>query len=126
MIIVTVAGNVGKNADLRNAGGSQVLNFSVAGTTGFGDRQQTVWFNCAIWGKRGESLAQHILKGDRVTVIGELSFREYEGKQYQEINVMDIKLQGGGTGASQSAESEKPVAQPTNDGSLDFDDDVPF
>lgn len=130
MIITTVAGNVGKDAELRDAGGASVLGFSVAGTAGWGDREQTLWFNCSIWGKRGESLAQYIKKGTRVTVIGELSQREYEGKQYLELRVEHIKLQDTKASGSQAPaapaapEAQRaPAAPPAADS---YDDDIPF
>lgn len=94
MINVTVAGRLGKDAELRQAGNSQVCSFSVAGDTGFGDRKQSHWFNCSLWGNQGAALQQYLRKGQQVTVIGEYSEREYEGKQYKELRVNSIELQG--------------------------------
>lgn len=95
MINVTVAGRLGKDAETRQAGNSSVTGFSVAGDTGFGDRKQSHWFNCSLWGKRGEAMQQYLSKGQEVVVIGEYSEREYNGKQYKELNVLDVKLMGG-------------------------------
>jgi single-strand DNA-binding protein len=127
MIITTVAGNVGKDAELRDAHGTPVLGFSIAGTAGWGDREQTLWFNCSIWGKRGESLVQYIKKGTRVTVSGELSQREYEGKQYLELRVEHIKLQDTKANGQQApaapAAQRAPAAPPAADS---YDADIPF
>lgn len=95
MISITVAGRLGKDSELRQAGSSQVLSFSVAGDTGFGDRKQSHWFNCSLWGNQGVALQQYLKKGQQVTVIGEYSEREYDGKQYKELRVNQIELQGG-------------------------------
>tara|TARA_R110002051_G_scaffold325582_2_gene429108 strand:+ start:33892 stop:34317 length:426 start_codon:yes stop_codon:yes gene_type:complete len=95
MIEVIVAGNLTKDAELRPAGNSQVCGFSVAADTGFGDKKQTMFFSCSLWGNQGAALAQYLKKGNPVTVIGEMSEREYDGKQYKEIRVNSIKLQGG-------------------------------
>ena len=95
MINVTVAGRLGKDAETRQAGNSSVTGFSVAGDTGFGDRKQSHWFNCSLWGRRGEAMQQYLNKGQEVVVIGEYSEREYNGKQYKELNVLDVKLMGG-------------------------------
>lgn len=95
MINVTIAGRLGKDAETRQAGNSSVTGFSVAGDTGFGDRKQSHWFNCSLWGKRGEAMQQYLSKGQEVVVIGEYSEREYNGKQYKELNVLDVKLMGG-------------------------------
>lgn len=94
MIEVIVAGNLTKDAELRQAGNSQVCGFSVAADTGFGDKKQTMFFSCSLWGNQGAALAQYLKKGNPVTVIGEMSEREYDGKQYKEIRVNSIKLQG--------------------------------
>lgn len=131
MIYATIAGNVGKDAALRNAGGTQVLGFSVAAQSGFGDRAQTIWVNCSVWGARGEKLAQYITKGTPVTVIGEISTREYEGKMYIECRVSEIKLQGKAAAGQQQAAASP--AQPASPAAASpaapesvFDDDVPF
>ena len=94
MIEVIVAGNLTKDAELRQAGNSQVCGFAVAADTGFGDKKQTMFFSCSLWGNQGAAVAQYLKKGNPVTVIGEMSEREYDGKQYKEIRVNSIKLQG--------------------------------
>ena len=107
MIHVTLAGRLGKNAELRQAGQSNVLSFNVAGDTGFGARKQSHWFECSLWGKRGEAMQQYLNKGQEVVVIGEFSEREYNGKQYKEINVLDIKLMGGSQSQGQQQNNQQ-------------------
>ena len=136
MIYATVSGNVGGDAELKNVGGSEVLNFSVAADSGFGDRKTTIWFGCAIWGARGAKLQQYIRKGSKVTVIGELSQREHNGKTYLELRVADIKLQDsqgsqGIPAPAPAAQQQAPAAQAPAPSSGTpsfgaFDDDVPF
>lgn len=150
MINVTVAGRLGKDAELRQAGNSQVCSFSVAGDTGFGDKKQSHWFNCSLWGNQGAALQQYLLKGQQVTVIGEYSEREYEGKAYKELRVNSIELQGGGQsqgqqdnssrhgqyqqpnerqpqqGFNNQATQQPNNQQPTSMPSGPVDDDIPF
>ena len=71
-----------------------MLSFSVAGDTGFGDRKQSHWFNCSLWGNQGAALQQYLLKGQQVSIVGEFSEREHNGKQYKELRVNQIELQG--------------------------------
>lgn len=104
MIEAIVAGNLTKDAELRQAGNTQVCGFSVAADTGFGDKKQTLFFSCSLWGNQGAALAQYLKKGNPVTVIGEMSEREYDGKQYKEIRVNSIKLQGGGQSQGQQSQ----------------------
>lgn len=95
MITVTIAGRLGRDAELRQAGNSQVCGFSVAADTGFGDRKQSHWFDCSIWGNQGAALCQYLKKGSQVTITGEFSEREHDGKFYKELRVNQIELQGG-------------------------------
>lgn len=113
MIEVIVAGNLTKDAELRQAGNSQVCGFSVAADTGFGDKKQTLFFSCSLWGNQGAALAQYLKKGNPVTVIGEMSEREYDGKQYKEIRVNSIKLQGS-KGDNQNNQSQQQNNQGYN------------
>ena len=107
MINVTVAGRLGKDAETRQAGNSSVTGFSVAGDTGFGDRKQSHWFNCSLWGKRGEAMQQYLNKGQEVVVIGEYSEREYNGNKYKELNVLDVKLMGGSQSQGQQQNNQQ-------------------
>lgn len=127
MLYATAAGNLGKDAELRQAGGSSVLNFSIATISGYGDRKQTNWVNCAVWGKRAEALAQYLKKGDKVTAVGELSTRLHDGKTYLEMNVSEVILQGG------QQQQQAPTHQPQNTQpaaahpmDVDADEDIPF
>lgn len=107
MINVTLAGRVGKDAETRQAGNSSVTGFSVAGDTGFGDRKQSHWFNCSLWGKRGEAMQQYLSKGQEVVVIGEYSEREYNGNKYKELNVLDVKLMGSSQSQGQQQNNQQ-------------------
>lgn len=94
MITVSIAGRLTKDAELRQAGNSQVCGFSVAADTGFGDKKQAHFFSCSLWGNQGAAIAQYLRKGTPVTISGEYSEREYDGKQYKELRVNQIELQG--------------------------------
>ena len=130
MNVLSVTGNLGKDAEVREAGGTTVCNFNVAAKAGYGEREQTLWVRCALWGKRAESgLVQYLTKGQQVAVSGELSTREYEGKTYLECRVNDVTLCGGKQ-ASQAQPAAQPQAQqpktPPQSSVDDFEDDIPF
>ena len=96
MKALTIAGRVGKDAETRQTQqGDQVTGFSVAVDEGFGGKKRTLWFDVSFWGKRGASVAQYLTKGTSVTVSGELSTREHEGKTYLTLRANDLTLQGG-------------------------------
>lgn len=96
MLNATVAGNIGKDAQTRQAGQTTVTGFSVAVEQRGRDGKKTQWVRCSMWGKRGEKLAQYLTKGSRVCLAGELTTDEYEGKTSLELNVSDVTLMGGG------------------------------
>lgn len=128
MIIVTVAGNTGKDAEYKTTqGGTELCKFSLAGTVGYGDNKQTIWFDVTKWGKGAEGLSRVLLKGVKVTVSGELSQREHEGKTYLQIRADHIALQGerqaGQQSAGGSGSQSRPSRPPFDD---NLDDDVPF
>jgi single-strand DNA-binding protein len=79
MNVLSFTGNLGRDGTTNNAGGTAVLNFAVGVKSGYGDKEQTVWIDCALWGKQAESrLIEYMLKGQRVSVSGELGTREYQ------------------------------------------------
>jgi single-strand DNA-binding protein len=132
MNILTVTGNLGKDAEVRTAGSGTVCGFSVAITAGYGDKKQTVWLDCSVWGKQAEgALPGYLKKGQQVAVSGELSTREHEGKTYLQLRCNTIDLIGKKDDSQSSAAPRPaPVAQapaaPAAAPADDFSDDVPF
>jgi len=72
------------------------------------------WFDCSLWGKRADSLAQYIKKGSSVAVFGEVSLEQYTTTQGQagakmKINVQNVTLLGGGQQQpAQAAQQQQP------------------
>jgi single-strand DNA-binding protein len=97
MKAIVIAGNIGKDAVVRTTqGGDRITGWSVAVEDGFGQNKRTLWFDCSWFGGRGEKLAQYLTKGSKITVSGDFSTREHEGKTYLQVRVNDVTLQGGG------------------------------
>lgn len=135
---ITITGRLGRDSELRSLpDGSPILAFAVADDVGFGDKKKTQWFNCSIFGKRGQALEAHLKKGQQVTAFGSLDLREWTDKDgakrvTPEIRIDDIAL----TGDRQSttpAPAPNPVARPASAPKVspksfdDFDDcDIPF
>lgn len=95
MNVFTASGNIGRDAEVRSAGGASVAGFSLAVKSGYGDKAQTVWVDCSLWGKQAESgLVQYLKKGQFVVVTGELGTREHEGKTYITLRVNNVTLGG--------------------------------
>lgn len=125
MFIATIAGNLGKDAVFKTTqGGTEFCSFSVAANTGFGDGKVTHWVDVTKWGKGSDKLADMLLKGTKVTVSGEFSTREHDGKTYLQLRADHIEIQGGRSDAAKQSDAPKQSAEP--DYAADLDDDLPF
>ncbi len=135
-------GNLGKDADSRfTPAGDAVVQFSVGVKSGYGDKATTTWARCALWGKRGEAVAQYLTKGQLVGISGEVTLREFTNKEGNkqvslEVRVNDLTLLGGKREGEQSgprsesapAQNPQRSAQTQNSGGAfaDIGDDIPF
>jgi len=126
MNIFSFTGNLGSDCRTGNAGGTAVVNFAVAVKSGWGDKAQTLWIDCALWGKQAESrLPEFLLKGQQVAVSGELGSREHDGKTYLTCRASSVDLVGGKPDAAPAPQQAAPkpqAAAPVDD----FDSDIPF
>lgn len=141
MQLLIIAGRVGKDATLRQAGNDNVLSFSLAVDNGKdkqGNKRESTWYDCSLWGERAKSLERYITKGSSLTLQGAPTVRAHDGKAYLGINVRELSFQGGGQqGGSQGNQSydQSPQGyQQQNSGygaggrpsSNDLDSDIPF
>ena len=142
MNVFTASGNIGRDAEVRNAGGTSVAGFSLAVKSGYGDKAQTVWVDCSLWGKQAESgLVQYLKKGQFVVVTGELGTREHEGKTYITLRVNNVAL-GGKLDSQKSVQGQQQQQRQQQNGYAQasggmqrpqqqpqapaFDDDIPW
>lgn len=139
MQTLTIAGNVGSVKELREVNGDKVLNFSVAVDNGkdkHGERRESTWFDCSLWGKRAESLAPYIEKGSRLVLSGRPSARAHEGRAYLGISVNELTFMSGkSSGEARSSGSSDDYSSGFSTGgykpsgpkeSYDLNDDIPF
>jgi single-strand DNA-binding protein len=133
------SGNLGADCEVRHTPkGDVVTTFRVGVKSGFGDKAKTVWARCQIWGKRGESVAPYLVKGQLVGVSGELSTDEYAKKDggtgfSLDVRVNDVTLLGkrddtDAAPARQQAPRPQSQQAPQQGGGGfgDFSDDIPF
>ena len=135
MNIWNFTGNLGKEAEQRfTTGGDSVVSFSVAVKSGYGDKEKTTWANCAMFGKRGESVLAYLGKGQLVGISGEVTLRSYDQKDGNkgvslDVRVNDLTLLGGKPSGSNEP-AERPARQESKPApaksSNNFDDDIPW
>ena len=128
---ISVSGNIGKDSEVRFLpNGDPICSFSVADS--MGKDKPTIWWNCSLFGKRAEALSQYLTKGQQVTVIGNVTEREWQDKdggkrKSMDVRVSDVALMGGKREAAPAAQRPAPrqAARPSS-GFDDMDDDIPF
>jgi len=120
-------GNIGRDAEQKFiSDGTSVVTFSVAVKSGYGDNAATTWPKCTMFGKRGESVAPYLNKGQLVGISGEVTLREYDKKDGSkgyslEVRVNDLTLLGKkGDAAPQDAHNEAKSNGYQNDGDIPF------
>jgi len=100
MLRIEIIGHIGNDAEIKDLGTNQVINFSVAVSETFtknNEKQtQTTWFECAKWGNSTQ-IAPYLKKGAQVYVSGKPNNRAYINNDgaavaVNGINVMQIDL----------------------------------
>lgn len=122
VVVLTADGRLTKDPETRNYGsdGKTVTSFSIACTTGFGDKKSTLFFNCTAWGKTGETIAKYVKKGDGIFVTGEPTQREHEGKTYHGVNVSNWSFGAKKQGGESSGGSSEPPREEEDPDSIPF------
>lgn len=143
MLKMQVLGNLGKDAVLYKHGIEDVLNFSVAHTEKYKDKngtpvQKTTWVECSWWVDSRSTVGQYLKKGQMVWVEGRPDSRPWETKDGKKassliMRVTSLQLCGGGTGNTnkQQPSQQAPAPAPDQGGYVPVntssgDDDLPF
>ena len=122
---MTIIGNLGRDAEIREVGTNRVISFSVAHSEKYRDRttnlpvERTTWVNCSYWRDPDKiGVAQYLKKGTQVYIEGTPTVRTYTNNQGQpaaslECRVSELRLLGGGGGqGGGSSESMGAPATP--------------
>lgn len=97
---ITVVGNLVADPELRfTSSGQAVVNFRVASTPRFFDRQTNDWkdgealfLSCSAWRQYAENISESLSKGMRVIVVGRLKQRSWETREGEKRTVMEIEV----------------------------------
>lgn len=104
--IVLLSGHLGAKPESRELNsGVIVTNFSLATSTGYGDRRRTEWHKCSVFGTQATEIAMYGDKGDAVSLKGHITYGEREGKYYTNIIVDHLKLTKKRGGAAPNAKT---------------------
>lgn len=124
MLQLTVAGNLGRDAEYKETqSGKPLCSFAVAASVGFGENKQTYWVDVTNWGQGAKGLAGILVKGSKVAVTGELTTREHNGKTYLQCRADKVTVLGTPQGGRVADGSQ---GSPTNAPVQEIDDEIPF
>jgi single-strand DNA-binding protein len=145
---VVLTGNLTHDPELRHTNsGTAVCSLRIAVNTRRKDAtgnwiDKPNYFDVTVWGQQGENCAQYLAKGRPVAIDGRLEWREFQDKQGNNRQAVDIIAdsvqflggrEDGGNGGGQRFQSQSDVPADTSDfqmagagSSQATDDDIPF
>lgn len=131
-----IIGFIGQDAEVKDLGQNQVINFSVAISESYVNKNtkekvtSTVWFECAKWGNN-TSIAQYLKKGTQVYVLGKPNNRAWQKEDgslvvVNGINVFEIELLGTKKISNESNEKQTESVNKGHTANEEEQDDLPF
>lgn len=129
MLVLSLAGNLGRDAEYKTTQNSELCSFPVGVSIGYGDNKSTVWVDVTKWGKGAEGLARILRKGSKVAVSGEMSLHENNGKTYVKCRANDVTIMGtpgDGRGERKQPYDEADTGGWSGKAPTDEDSEVPF
>lgn len=128
---VTLIGRLGRDPEARyTQGGSCVCNLAVATTERRKDGdnwvEHTEWHRVTVFGKRAETVAEHLRKGSQVGIAGRLQSREWEkdGHKQRSTDIIADEVEFLGSRQGGEKPAPKPAAKPAP--AYDDDESLPF
>ena len=122
---------LGKDAELKQAGQTEILSLYAAYDVGFGDKKKTQWIGLTMFGKRAAQVAGMMTKGTLImATMDEVRVEEHNGKSYLKAVLFEFKFAGGKKSDGQDSEPapRQQRAAPKPAPGNDFYDgsDLPF
>lgn len=98
---ITLVGNVVEEIDLKFLpSGTAVAQFRLAATDHYQDRStgewkdgNTVFLTCTAWRQVAENVAESLVKGTRVLVVGKLRQRTYENAEGEKRTAYEVEVE---------------------------------
>lgn len=122
---------LGKDAELKQAGQTEILSLYAAYDVGFGDKKKTQWIGLTMFGKRAAQVAGMMTKGTQImATMDEVQVEEYNGKSYLKAKLVEFKFAGGKKSDNQDPEpaprQQRAAPQPAPVDDFDDGSDLPF
>lgn len=106
MNVITIVGNIGKDAEVKQYGERYKISFSVATNEKRKDGDRTDWHNVNYWSKSNK-VAQYLTKGQQVAVQGAQRHDKHEGKYFASIDAYKVELIGKATAINDASGNDE-------------------
>lgn len=130
---IVLLGRLTRDIELRQAGETSVANFSLAVNRTFkrDGEPDADFFNCVVFGKRAETLAQYVHKGNQLAIEGHVQIGQYTNKDGVNVKTFEVMVDGfdfiGGKSEQTKSEPEAETETPTENFDLDLEiEELPF
>ena len=119
-----ITGRLGRDAVLRDAGSTKVINLALAVNYGYGEKKGTQWYDIAVFGKQAEALVQWAVKGSIWCVsVKDLHIEPAKGEYQAKLVGVALDVNFAPQQKSNDDQAPKQKSQPV-DG--DLNSDIPF
>jgi single-strand DNA-binding protein len=135
---VIISGNLTREPELRaTQGGTTILSLGVAVNDRRKNRQTGEWedhanfVDCAMFGRRADSVSRYLRKGTHVTIEGKLRYESWEkdGERKSRLSVLIDNIEFQNRGEGERPTYETPVARSPQTSPQDaglYDEEIPF
>jgi len=97
MLKMIVAGVLGNDAEEREVGNSKVINFNVAVSMDYKDKEgkkveKTEWVRASMWRDPNSKVTEYLKKGKRVLLEGTPEAEAYQSKEGEVRSALNMRV----------------------------------
>ncbi|TCO05377.1 single-stranded DNA-binding protein [Natronoflexus pectinivorans] len=97
MLKLILSGALGNDAEVKDVGGSKVINFSVAVSMDYKDKdgkrvEKTEWVKAVMWRDQSSKIADYLKKGKKVLIEGVPESEGYQSKDGEVRSALTVKV----------------------------------
>lgn len=109
-----------RDAEFKTVGETNIASFSIAYSTGYGDKKKSNYIDCVAFGKTAEVVKNYTKKGSQIGLEGSLEQESWDGqdgkKNYKtKIRIASIQLLGSKSDNQTANDSDVPSNVSTED-----------
>ena len=113
-------GRLTRDAEFKTIGETNIASFSIAYSTGYGDKKKSNYIDCVAFGKTAEVVKNYTKKGSQIGIEGSLEQDSWDGqdgkKNYKtKIRIASIQLLGSKSDSQAANDSDVPPNVSTED-----------